>query len=196
MPNIGLLNDWRDGEKWLECASLTERLGYGFFEKLFDPETGILARTPKFSAELFQAGWVFGEIRTDRVAKFAEEALTAGYDGPALRRLAALSKDDTQDLPRFLAPAFVELGLSAEVSKEQSGLCIAKALARAALDEEIHPYIAARLIWKRVYRQCESLEQLLPFVGLASEYEDDPQHRSEHEQDISEELENLLRSFT
>jgi hypothetical protein len=60
------------------------------------------------------------------------------------------------------------------------------------IDGNLTPYEGARLIWWHGYLELGCPDELTPFVGLASEWEDDPDHRSLHEQDIVNEARQLI----
>jgi hypothetical protein len=69
----------------------------------------------------------------------------------------------------------------------------ALAIARRILDNEIDPYRGAAAIWARMAeREGGYAEPLAVFVGLASEWQDDPEHRSALEDDIREEARRLV----
>ena len=56
---------------------------------------------------------------------------------------------------------------------------------------DLHPYIGARLLWTRVATEGPAAEPALrPFIGLASEWEDGSEHRSEYEALIVEEAQS------
>lgn len=80
------------------------------------------------------------------------------------------------------------------VDDHQAGLEVAKRLAQQILGGSVAPAEGARRIWWDISRRSPLLEeQLQPFRGLASEWEDDLAHRDEYERDIVEEARCLLR---
>src|SRR5204863_1416544 len=81
-----------------------------------------------------------------------------------------------------------EVGISIP-SPVAAGLAVARFIAEEVVDKKITPYVGAKQIWSEIYSRFPELIQLRPFVGLASEYEDDEQHRESYSQHIVEECE-------
>ncbi len=61
---------------------------------------------------------------------------------------------------------------------------LARDFARRIVSGEIPPYEGARAIWRELAWEPEAGDALLPFIGLASEWEDRPEFRREYEADI------------
>jgi hypothetical protein len=74
---------------------------------------------------------------------------------------------------------------------------VARALERAneVLQGTRAPYEGARELWRLSNDLSELVDALRPFAGLASEWEDNPAHRSEYENDIRIEAETFRRRF-
>lgn len=68
-------------------------------------------------------------------------------------------------------------------------------IANDVLQEKRTPYEGAKELWSLSSAMWELPDALLPFVGLASEWEDDPAHRDEFDHDITLAMERLRRSF-
>lgn len=69
----------------------------------------------------------------------------------------------------------------------------AVAIARRIVDGDLEPYRGAAAIWARMAEgDGEYTEPLVAFVGLASEWQDDPQNRSALDDDIREEARRLI----
>lgn len=66
--------------------------------------------------------------------------------------------------------------------------------AREILAGRLDPYEGARLIWVEGWNELGRPEELTVFVGCASEWEDDPDHRAEYEADIRAAAAALLES--
>ena len=74
----------------------------------------------------------------------------------------------------------------------EAGFTIARNIAQEVLRGTIAPYEGAKQIWHEVYTRIPELKELKLFVGLASEYEDDPKHREDYQRQIVEECEKLV----
>ena len=71
----------------------------------------------------------------------------------------------------------------------------AVAHANAILQGTTQPHEGARALWLMQTELHELADALLVFVGLASEWEDDQEHRPELEHDILVEAERLRARF-
>jgi hypothetical protein len=137
--------------------------------------------------------YVLGTLVSDDLPSFAVQALADGYDSPTLFQLAGAEGSDTEHLRRLFSRAITELGITLP-SPMEAGLSTAESIAENVLKGKVEPYEGAKLIWDKVYTRFPELLQLRPFVGLASEYEDDEKHRAEYRCDILEECSMLLRA--
>jgi hypothetical protein len=68
-------------------------------------------------------------------------------------------------------------------------------IANEVLQEKRTPYDGAKELWRLSSAMWELPDALLPFVGLASEWEDHPTHRAEFDHDITLAMERLRRRF-
>jgi hypothetical protein len=68
-------------------------------------------------------------------------------------------------------------------------------VATDVLEEKRTPYDGAKELWGLSSEMWELPGALLPFVGLASEWEDHPDHRTDFDRDITIEMERLRRRF-
>lgn len=66
-------------------------------------------------------------------------------------------------------------------------------IATDVLQERRAPYDGAKELWRLSYAMWDLPEALLPFVGLASEWEDHPDQRAEYEREITLEMERIRR---
>jgi len=105
--------------------------------------------------------------------------------------LAGASEHDTEEAHRLFAKVLGELGLPVPPAPE-AGLTLARDIAREVLSGAVAPYEGAKRIWDHVYTRLPELKQLKPFVGLASEYEDDAEHRDDYSRRIIEKCESLI----
>jgi hypothetical protein len=69
------------------------------------------------------------------------------------------------------------------------------AIANDVLQDRQSPYQGAKELWRLSSEMYDLPEALLPFVGLASEWEDHPEHRAKYDQDITVAMERLRRRF-
>ena len=84
--------------------------------------------------------YYFGDLQYWKLPKLACDALEAGWDGPALRRLAGLAtRSDREILEEDLRAdeidsAFREMGVDAPISKDEARLILAVESASRAMD--------------------------------------------------------------
>jgi hypothetical protein len=135
--------------------------------------------------------YVLGTFPVDDLPIAAQDALEAGQDSPALRRLAGADSADLDDIRRLFQKALDELGVRLP-SPSEAGLAFARRIAGDIARGTIPPYDGAKQIWAKVYTRFPHLNMLRPFVGFASEYEDDVAHREDYSQLIIEESKKLL----
>jgi hypothetical protein len=69
------------------------------------------------------------------------------------------------------------------------------AIANEVLQDRRPPYEGAKELWRLSSEMYDLPEALLPFVGLASEWEDHPEHRAKYDHDITVAMERLRRRF-
>ena len=70
---------------------------------------------------------------------FAAGALEAGYDGPALRRLAGLVKPTSIDVGDLFQQSLVEIGTVTIRNAEQAAVVLARTTAREIIEQKIDP---------------------------------------------------------
>ena len=80
---------------------------------------------------------------------------------------------------------------------DQAARELARIWASEMLAGTLTPYEASRLIWHKSWETLDrqragQAEDLVPFIGLASEWEDDDGHRAEYEKDMLAEARALL----
>ena len=68
-------------------------------------------------------------------------------------------------------------------------------IATDVLNEHLTPIEGAKRLWRLSSEMHDLPEALLTFVGLASEWEDHPEHRAKYDQDITVAMERLRRRF-
>jgi hypothetical protein len=158
--------------------------------------------TFSFSPRLIQARWTLGKLASEDMPGLAQDALTSGYDGPAIRRLAGLLNPVKTDVEPQLSGFFGELGQPENLSQEQAAIVLACFVADAIVEGRETPYEGARCIWWEIANSVVPVpDRLLSFVGEASEYEDCSPYdergkrwREEIEQQIKRDAHELLVS--
>ena len=135
--------------------------------------------------------YTLGEFAVEGLPAEAANALESGFDSPSLRQLAAADSADTDWIRVLFTESMRELGI-AMPSPPEAALMWARCIAREIVRGAIGPYEGATQIWRKIFTRFPSLTELRPFVGLASEYEDDPAHREDYCRLIVEESKALL----
>ena len=91
-----------------------------------------------FDPELVAAQIALGLIRSEQIPSVAWDALEAGLDGPAIRRLAALNAPTGFEIDEILPAAMKEMGLSA-MAVPEAAKRVAKARVRSILNSGDDP---------------------------------------------------------
>lgn len=86
--------------------------------------------------------------------------------------------------------ALSELGIPIP-PPDRASLILARQHARRIVAGETTPYDGARRIWFEIANTKGADRSLLTFVGLASEWEDSPDYRTQYEADILDEARRL-----
>jgi hypothetical protein len=115
----------------------------------------------------------------------AERVGVIAYPPPTLLALASLTKPVYGvDVDGLLGDTLRELG-TPPLTDQEVGLRVAKRIANEIVNGSVEPAVGARRIWWDVLGKVPSLDtQLSGFVAAASEWEDDPAHRTDYEGDI------------
>ena len=135
--------------------------------------------------------YVLGEVLVDELPAIAVQALEAGYDSLFLRQLAGAQGCDPQEARTLFTRAIKELKIPMP-SAAEAALAAARIIAQEVVNGKVAPYDGARRIWFKLYTRFPEIQQFVPFVGLASEYEDDEEHRAEYASRILKECKKLL----
>jgi hypothetical protein len=123
-----------------------------------------------FDPNLFVAKWYCSLIGPEDMPSFAADALEAGFDGPALRRLAGLVSPTSRDLGNLFDRALGEIGNVEIRSKEQGIFKLARILAGAILDGRVDPILGAQGLSHYAFRAGYPAG-LAQFDQLAAELE-------------------------
>jgi hypothetical protein len=137
------------------------------------------------------AMYVLGALPADELPAAAAEALEAGHDLPSLRQLAGADSAEAESIRSLFNKSLAELGIPVP-SPSEAGLALAQRIAGDIARGKIAPYDGAKQIWAKIYTRVPLLAELKPFVGFASEYEDDEAHREDYSRLIVEESKRFL----
>lgn len=121
----------------------------------------------------------------------AADALARGLDSPALRDAAGASPQDVREARDHFVAALDELGFVVP-NADEAVWRLVEYRAKQIVDGEITPYDGASWIWRSASLRVEREGDLRIFEGLASEWEDDPEHRQGYDEQIVEEARVLL----
>lgn len=134
---------------------------------------------------------VIGDQPTEHLPGLAAQVLATGeVDSPSLQELAGLNSTAVREALELFCAALEELGVKAPTENEARRE-IARAWAISMLAGLASPYEASRNVWVVwVPRGCP--EEFTAFVGLASEWEDDPENRAQYDKDMVAEAGRLI----
>jgi hypothetical protein len=89
----------------------------------------------RFDPKRIAVEYYFGDLQYWKLPGIATDALVEGYDGPALRRLAALADPAASDFrDEEIDSAFREMGVGAPIARDEARLILAVESAERALD--------------------------------------------------------------
>jgi hypothetical protein len=138
------------------------------------------------------AEWYLGLYPPERMPMLAAWALEQGFDGAALRELAGRTNATYSDERGLIERALRELGRE-PLDLSNAGRRLATLLCQQIVSGTTSPYQGASRIWT-IYDRCGMPNSLIPFVGFASEWEDDLEHRDHYDKLIAEAAEKLLQN--
>ncbi|MGE3820813.1 MAG: hypothetical protein AB7I30_15475 [Isosphaeraceae bacterium] len=129
------------------------------------------------------AAWcALGRLTTDEAIDAAHTALNRGTYSEALAAVTFAEPLWSEVGPLFRR-ALGELGVGVP-DRLAAVRRLAHDFARRIVDGELPPYEGARAIWRELAWEPEAGDTILPFIGLASEWEDSPEFRREYEADV------------
>ncbi|MFV0318517.1 MAG: hypothetical protein ACK5O2_16345 [Microthrixaceae bacterium] len=118
------------------------------------------------------------------------ELIEAGFDHPAIINLASAStQSEASDELIVRAVSALDWDMP---TKPEAAVTVAKELAWDLVSGRNSAPVVARAIWQLSLTVPETEHMFLNFVGLASEWEDDPVNRAVYEEDIEAAALNLL----
>lgn len=148
---------------------------------------------PLDTVRLAMAALVAEEQATEELPAIATEALSNGLDSPSLRLLAGTPSTEVRDARDLFVKACHELGIE-EPSDSNARRQLVRHWASQIVDGSLSPRAGAGLIWWKAANPLNKPNDLILFVGLASEWDDNPQHRAELDQQIVEAARALASS--
>jgi hypothetical protein len=157
-----------------------------------------VSQTMWFDPEQLAILYYFGDLQYWKVPRIAADALEEGYDGSALRALAALaslSKGDVraEDIrANEIDSAFCEMGVNAPITKDEARLVLATKCAQKALNGESNVFEEATHVRIHLCELKEPPESLRRIVNLSKESRNAP--RSQWDQ-IEADLKEAFADF-
>jgi hypothetical protein len=143
------------------------------------------------SLHLVLARTVVGDLPVEVIPDWAAQAIAEGLDSVSLRELAGMSARDPIEVREVFYSAARELGQEIPTNA-QARWTLAIMWAQAIVSGELTPYEGSRLIWVDAATELDYPQELMGFVGLASEWEDQPEFRVQYEEDMREEARKFL----
>jgi len=138
------------------------------------------------------AEWYLGLYPPEKMPLLAVWALEQGFDGKALRELAGLTTATCSNERGLIESALCELGKE-PLDLSGAGRLLAILLCQEIVSGNTGPYEGAARIWS-IYDRCGRPQSLIPFVGFASEWEDDLDHREHYNKLIVEAAKKFLQN--
>lgn len=99
-----------------------------------------------FNPDLFVAKWYCSKVLPEDMPQFAADALEAGYDGLALRRLAGLTRPTSRDVGDLFERVLREIGTVKVQSKEQALIFLSRLTAMDIVEGRIEPLRGAEIL--------------------------------------------------
>lgn len=99
-----------------------------------------------FNPDLFVARWYCSRVLPEDMPEFAADALEAGFDGPALRRIAGLIRPTSRDVGGLFECALCEIGTVRVQSKEQALVFLSRLTALDIVEGRIEPLHGAETL--------------------------------------------------
>lgn len=124
-----------------------------------------------------------GMVGPDEVVDWATRAMAEGDGSETTAKLADLPSTSSDEIDAQLTKLAGELDVP-EMTEARAGLLIAAGIARELGVGLRQPIDAAREIWRLANLAPSAEPRLRVFIGLASEWEDDLEHRDLYEEEI------------
>lgn len=136
-----------------------------------------------FEAACFAARRNLDLVDRGQVVAWAEREVAAGEQDSLVWELAALSSAEYDKVDDLVVALAHSVGYS-ELSEYRAAMFSAAHVAQRLGEGRMEPIEAARSIWRIAVQVPESERDLRPFIGLASEWDDDQESRSYYEEEI------------
>ena len=120
----------------------------------------------EFNPDLFVAKWYCSFAFPEDMPRFAADALEAGCDGPALRRLAGLVKPTSSDVGELFQQSVTEIGTVRVHNTEQAAVLLARTTAKDIVEKRLDPLKGAIFI-AGLASAMNYPAYLMPFYELA-----------------------------
>lgn len=134
-------------------------------------------------AATFAAQRLLDRITRSQVIEWAATQVADWEHHPAIAELAGLSVIEQDRLDELLEDLLNDLGLEKLTEYQAAMLCASK-VAQQVGGGHVEPIDAARAIWRIATQVPASQADLSPFIGLASEWDDDLESRSYYDEEI------------
>ena len=134
----------------------------------------------RFDPAKLAVEYYFGDLQYWKLPKLASDALEAGWDGPALRRLAGLATRSGSEIRADdlrsdeIDSAFREMGINAPISKDEARLILAVESASRAMDGRSNVFNEATHVRIHLCEFSDPPDLLSSIVKLSKEAEDAP----------------------
>ena len=124
---------------------------------------------------LLAARDLLGLVGPEAMPPEATNELLEGLDSPSIRRLAGLSRAETDEARGVFQAALLELDIECP-SPREAAILVATEVARRITDGTVSPYDGAKQIWNLVRLvPLEPFPEFDTFVYGASEWEERPE---------------------
>jgi hypothetical protein len=148
---------------WFSFSPALPRFIYTIW--MADPaQSGPMKET--FNPDLFVAKWYCSFLYPEEMPQFAADALEAGHDGPALRRLAGMVKATSTDIGDLFKQSLIEIGTVTIHNAEQAAILLARMTARDIIEGRIDTLKGA-IFLAGLASRMNYPAYLVPFYQLA-----------------------------
>jgi hypothetical protein len=100
----------------------------------------------EFNPDLFVAKWFCGRVGPEDMPRFAADALEAGYDGEALRKLAGLVRPTSLDVGNLFRQTLHEIGNIKILTREQAVFAMSRITATDIIEGRVEPIQGAEIL--------------------------------------------------
>jgi hypothetical protein len=149
---------------------------------------------PPLTPTLLAARWISGGLHNEEMARVAADLLEAGYDTPALVRLAGeMNIYGSAEADGLIGRVFQELGVRWPLDEIQAKLIATRQIAREVIAGERDLYRAASHIEVRLWGWRPLTKELGELFGLNDESSLDPEYRRDEVVIVGDQFEVFAR---